>query len=98
MQLDIFVPEHRLAFEYQGEQHYSDVFALGPRWKYCERDADKKLACQQKGITLISVPYWWDNRKDSLLATIQTFRPDIITPIHNISPIPNQPPQLWHFG
>jgi len=30
-----------------------------------------------KGITLIEIPFWWDGKVDSLLATIAHFRPDI---------------------
>jgi hypothetical protein len=75
MQLDVFVPEYSLAFEYQGRQHYWDVFVLGSQWHYEQRDREKREACHEKGITLVEVPYWWDDSKESLLATIQQLRP-----------------------
>eukprot|EP01114_Cavostelium_apophysatum_P000308 TRINITY_DN10288_c0_g1_i1.p1 TRINITY_DN10288_c0_g1~~TRINITY_DN10288_c0_g1_i1.p1 ORF type:complete len:454 (-),score=83.12 TRINITY_DN10288_c0_g1_i1:73-1410(-) len=41
------------------------------------RDAEKKEACKASGVTLIEVPYWWDKKKESLVATIRKFRPDL---------------------
>lgn len=42
-----------------------------------EKDEERKNACKEVGITLIPIPYWWDGRKDSLLATISKIRPDL---------------------
>ncbi len=33
--------------------------------------------CSANGITLIVVPYWWDNTIESVAATIHKVRPDI---------------------
>ena len=93
MQLDIFIPDHKLAFEYQGEQHYVEVYPLGAQWKHSERDLEKSLACKEKGITLIEIPYWWDFKKESLIATIHQYRPDLISFPGNGIPIPKQPLQ-----
>ena len=60
MQLDVFVSEHLLAFEYNGEQHYNNTYNIGAQWIYGARDDEKKRACKEEGITLIEVPYWWD--------------------------------------
>ena len=91
MQLDIFVLDHKLGLEYQGEQHYWDVFALGPKWRYSERDEEKRVACKENGITLIEVPYWWDKEKSSLMATIHEKRQDLIG-IVSANPILIHPP------
>ena len=60
MQLDIFIPKLKLAFEYHGEQHYLFHYLYGDPAKQQARDAEKKEKCLQAGITVIEVPYWWD--------------------------------------
>jgi hypothetical protein len=93
MQLDVFVPELHLAFEYQGEQHYFNIFSYGAQWGYEKRDAEKRRACKAAGITLIEVPYWWDFAAESLAATIHQHRPELITSSTSAQPIPTQPPE-----
>eukprot|EP01114_Cavostelium_apophysatum_P017612 TRINITY_DN5282_c0_g1_i1.p1 TRINITY_DN5282_c0_g1~~TRINITY_DN5282_c0_g1_i1.p1 ORF type:complete len:181 (-),score=39.36 TRINITY_DN5282_c0_g1_i1:163-705(-) len=78
MQLDVFVPSMRLAFEYQGRQHYADSPLLGEVGPIRIKDTEKKELCERNGITLIQVPYWWNGSKDSLLATIREFRPNLV--------------------
>jgi hypothetical protein len=60
-----------LAFEYQGKHHYVDVYQYGSQWLYKERDDYKKMACAEKGITVIEIPFYWDFEQESLRATIQ---------------------------
>ena len=92
IQLDIFFPSHGLAFEYQGEQHYYDIYALGPKWYQKLRDQEKKTFCQEHDITLIEVPYWSDCKKLSLMATVSEIRPDLIPVKGNFDdPIPLEP-------
>src|SRR5262249_32758999 len=43
------------------------------------RDDQKRQVCQSARLTLIEIPYWWDNQKASLLATIHKFRPDLVS-------------------
>lgn len=70
MQLDIFLPGHRVAFEYQGEQHYRDHYFFGLKEMYEKKDHEKKIACQKLGITLIPIPFWWDKQEISLATII----------------------------
>ena len=91
MQLDIYLAQANLAFEYQGEHHFYDVPIFGPSIQYSERDMEKRKACQQKGITLIEIPYWWDFELESLKATIHSFRPDLLSKPAKGAPIPNVP-------
>ena len=79
MELDIFLPKEKLAFEYQGEQHYHDIYSLGSGWNQKERDKEKRILCKEKEITLIEIPYWWDKQISSLAATIQNERNDLLT-------------------
>ena len=60
LELDVFFPKELLAFEYQGEHHYFDVYVLGDSWNQKQRDQEKRELCLQNGITLIDVPYWWN--------------------------------------
>lgn len=46
-----------------------------------ESDNLKINSCKQKGITLVQIPYWWDRKLQSLAATINFLRPDLLTSI-----------------
>ena len=94
MRLDIFLPKKLLAFEYQGEQHYYDIYSFGPQWTYSIRDEEKRIICKEKGITVIEIPYWWDYKLNSLLTAIHKYRPDLIPNPGNGEAIPEQPPTI----
>jgi len=79
MQLDVFIPDNNLAFEYQGEHHYGDTFRMRSQFYYAARDQEKKNMCMKNGITLIEIPFWWDYKKDSLIKLIFQTRPDLET-------------------
>lgn len=73
MELDIWIPKHSIAFEYQGEQHYHKnleaPFDEGlPSFE--ARDEAKRRQCFESGITIFYVPYWWDSDLSSLTAII----------------------------
>lgn len=78
MEFDIYLAKEKMIFEYQGEQHYTDIWALGNRWRQRHHDEEKRKACKEHGITLIEIPYWWDLSKSSLIATIHGKRPELI--------------------
>jgi hypothetical protein len=98
IQLDIYLPEKKLAFEYQGEHHFQDIYSLGPRYVHAERDQEKRLACKQAGIGLIEVPYWWDFKKDSLIATVHKYRPDLVSSPGYGIPIADKPQKELRTG
>jgi hypothetical protein len=98
IELDVYIPALQLSFEYQGEQHYSDVYALGNKWSQSSRDREKELACKEKGITLIEIPYWWNKEKSSLMATIHKERPDLLTQAIGGEAIPKEPPSGFPQG
>lgn len=75
MELDIFIPQLSLAFEYQGEHHFHSTPRFGQEDEYQERDKEKLELCAKNGITLIRVPFWWDLSTASLMATIHRVRP-----------------------
>jgi hypothetical protein len=94
-QLDVYLPELMIAFEYQGEQHYGHTTLNLIRQDAVtqqRRDKEKEEACKELGITLITVPYWWDGKVESLQSTIRRKRFDLLTDVAHTSPeIPQSP-------
>jgi hypothetical protein len=79
MSFDAYLPNLKLAFEYQGEQHYGRHGIQRFNAKgLAIRDEQRRQACARNGITLIEIPYWWDQQLSSLVATIHKRRPDLI--------------------
>ena len=71
VQFDIFMIERNIAIEYHGKQHYEDIpSAFSPAETYKQRDLEKQKLCSEHGIQLIVIPYWWDNKLDSLKETL----------------------------
>ena len=67
VQFDIFMIERNIAIEYHGKQHYEDIpQAFNSVETYQHRDREKEKLCQEHGIQLLTIPYWWDNKLDSL--------------------------------
>lgn len=61
LELDIYVPDQNMAFEYQGIQHFHAVKHWGGEkqlQKQKEHDARKKRICSEKGINLICINYY----------------------------------------
>jgi len=78
LELDIFVSSLSLAFEYNGAQHYYWNFRLGSPHSQRNRDQEKRENCMRSGITLIEVPFWWDQRPESIIQCIHNCRPDLL--------------------
>jgi hypothetical protein len=57
MELDIFIPDLNLAFEYQGEQHFMNIFAVLEHKIVLNRDNEKKKACNEVKMNLLSLVY-----------------------------------------
>ena len=71
VQFDIFMIERNIAIEYHGQQHYEDIpvgFCSVETYQY--RDLEKEKLCSEHGIQLIVIPYWWDNKIESLKETL----------------------------
>ena len=72
VELDIYIPELKLAFEYHGIHHYEDNPKFGQKEMYQKRDNEKRIICKNEQITLIEIPYWWNNKQDTLQSLIQS--------------------------
>lgn len=68
----------KLAFEYQGVQHYKDTLMLGEVSERQFKDQQKRNECERLGISLIEIPFWWDRRKESLIEFIKQQRPELV--------------------
>jgi len=96
LRIDVYLPELKLGLEYQGEQHFADIFGEIPS-EALVKDEEKLGVLEHKGITLIEIPFWWDSTDASLLQTIIRRRPDL-KPLLNSEaleggePIPTDPP------
>ena len=62
LELDGFNNLSRIAFEFQGQQHYERVARYQPKKgdfeRQQERDRFKRKKCISEGVRLIEVPYW----------------------------------------
>jgi hypothetical protein len=105
VELDIWLPSLKLAFEYQGKEgpvprtnqvgqhHYHDYEAMfGPVGDLSSietRDKQKqkmyrtindeltRCRCSEAAITLVHVPYWWDESLSSLSDLVYDLCPEL---------------------
>jgi len=72
--LDVYVPSSKLAFEFQGLQHYEPVSFFGGEAGYADlqkRDKVKARKCRENGVTLIAWKYDKPLSADALLSTLK---------------------------
>ena len=73
VQFDVFLIHRNIAIEYHGKHHYEDIpSGFSPNDMYKKRDQEKEQLCLKYGIQLITIPYWWDNKIDSLRETLNS--------------------------
>jgi len=77
MQLDVFLPELNLAFEYQGKQHFSQLRVYGEVGERMEKDVEKEVEVKKEGITLITIPFWWNQKEETILRSLFRERPEL---------------------
>jgi len=75
--VDVYVPYHNLAIEYQGEQHYKDVFKWHSSNVQRLRDSEKKQLCEDSGVVLVPIPFWWSGDRASIMATLMYYKPSL---------------------
>ena len=75
LELDIYIPELKIALEFQGQQHRYPVELFGGEEKFKiqkKNDERKKVLCRQKGIYLIE--YWFDEELNLEVLKEKLFR------------------------
>eukprot|EP01114_Cavostelium_apophysatum_P009073 TRINITY_DN2214_c0_g1_i3.p1 TRINITY_DN2214_c0_g1~~TRINITY_DN2214_c0_g1_i3.p1 ORF type:complete len:535 (-),score=134.61 TRINITY_DN2214_c0_g1_i3:1649-3253(-) len=77
MELDLYIPKLNLAVEYQGKHHFEQIKGSEQIRRQIERDEEKMRACENNGIDLVVIPYWWNSSESQLFATIRKKRPDL---------------------
>ena len=71
VQFDVFMIHRNIAIEYHGKHHYEDIpEGFSSLETYKHRDLEKLKLCEQYGIQMVVIPYWWDNKIDSLRETL----------------------------
>jgi len=78
MELDIFIPSINLAIEFHGKQHFEKKYIFDTPEVQRQRDEQKRLACQDNGITLVVISPSWNNSTESLVHSIRQKRPDLL--------------------
>jgi hypothetical protein len=74
MELDVYIPVLKLAFEYQGQQHFKPIDLFGGVEVYIKqvgRDRQKRVLCHQNGVILIEVNCDEPLSKEAILGKIE---------------------------
>eukprot|EP00026_Physarum_polycephalum_P001003 Phypoly_transcript_01004.p1 GENE.Phypoly_transcript_01004~~Phypoly_transcript_01004.p1 ORF type:complete len:1224 (-),score=188.92 Phypoly_transcript_01004:75-3746(-) len=81
LEIDVWVPDLRICFEFQDVYHYTSTWDNQRTMEDIMRnDQMKREEISRRGHTLIAVPCWWDSSEESLAATVRFHRPDIVLP------------------
>eukprot|EP00026_Physarum_polycephalum_P001151 Phypoly_transcript_01152.p1 GENE.Phypoly_transcript_01152~~Phypoly_transcript_01152.p1 ORF type:complete len:1060 (-),score=94.29 Phypoly_transcript_01152:294-3473(-) len=93
LELDVWISEYNLCFEFQDTYHYSTTwYYQKPQESVLHEDDMKKGLVLQQGLSLIVIPCWWDGSVGSLSDTIYFQRPDLLPASWSVEPIPMNPP------
>ena len=61
LEIDIYIPSLRLAIEFNEKHHYSTLEQSHvPLQQIKNKDKSKREIIEVAGLTLITIPYWWD--------------------------------------
>eukprot|EP00026_Physarum_polycephalum_P003563 Phypoly_transcript_03576.p1 GENE.Phypoly_transcript_03576~~Phypoly_transcript_03576.p1 ORF type:complete len:754 (+),score=101.52 Phypoly_transcript_03576:123-2384(+) len=98
LEVDIWISDLNLCFEFQDEYHYNTTwYAHRSIYDIQQADSLKLQLLFNKTQTIIYVPYWWVGDASSLQATVAFYRPELIPPTL-VEPIPINPPPSVDYG
>eukprot|EP00026_Physarum_polycephalum_P001474 Phypoly_transcript_01476.p1 GENE.Phypoly_transcript_01476~~Phypoly_transcript_01476.p1 ORF type:complete len:889 (+),score=81.31 Phypoly_transcript_01476:156-2669(+) len=90
MEVDIWIPQHELCFEFQDSYHYTTTWYTNNPVDYVQlRDDIKQVSVRQQGWDLVVIPCWWDGNLESLIGTINFCKPDAVpgsAPLISLNP------------
>eukprot|EP00026_Physarum_polycephalum_P004420 Phypoly_transcript_04439.p1 GENE.Phypoly_transcript_04439~~Phypoly_transcript_04439.p1 ORF type:complete len:682 (+),score=95.71 Phypoly_transcript_04439:71-2116(+) len=94
LELDCWLPDINLAFEFQDDYHYSSKWYKHETIESVKlKDGKKRAAVLERGDTFVAIPFWWDGSKESAMAEIAFHRSDLFpSEIDEICEIPLNPP------
>lgn len=75
--LSYSIPTLRLAFLYQPVGDYGFSEFPGKRNVSLKIDDELTEICQDQGVDLITIPFWWERTLEQLVATILSTRPEL---------------------
>jgi len=64
LELDGYNESLKIAFEFNGTQHYSPIYGVVKYNKQLELDELKSWACEKKGVLLITIPHYFDGNEN----------------------------------
>eukprot|EP00026_Physarum_polycephalum_P002403 Phypoly_transcript_02409.p1 GENE.Phypoly_transcript_02409~~Phypoly_transcript_02409.p1 ORF type:complete len:900 (+),score=140.14 Phypoly_transcript_02409:101-2800(+) len=92
LEIDVWVPDHLISFEFQDPYHYVTTWESQVPLDLIQQNDDAKTEILlQRGETLVPVPCWWDSQPESLRDTICFHRPDLKKHASDINPISLNP-------
>eukprot|EP00026_Physarum_polycephalum_P001959 Phypoly_transcript_01963.p1 GENE.Phypoly_transcript_01963~~Phypoly_transcript_01963.p1 ORF type:complete len:985 (-),score=156.37 Phypoly_transcript_01963:23-2977(-) len=78
LEIDVWIPNLNLCFEFQDAYHYATTwYHHDTLAEVRHKDSVKRNLAHQQGYTLIDIPYWWASDPGSLVSTIHFQRPDL---------------------
>eukprot|EP00026_Physarum_polycephalum_P000635 Phypoly_transcript_00636.p1 GENE.Phypoly_transcript_00636~~Phypoly_transcript_00636.p1 ORF type:complete len:901 (-),score=99.66 Phypoly_transcript_00636:59-2761(-) len=100
LELDVWIPNLKLCFEFQDAYHYVSAWYTQITVEHVQwRDRTKKNIVRETDESLILVPCWWNGRPESLAQSVMHERPDVLGGYNTPSlPIPFNPPSQFFQG
>jgi len=77
IKLDIVIPDLSIAIEYHAIHHFEKTEIFGDILKQQQRDSNKQQICNNFGLSIVVIPYWWEKTEADLMQRIRQVRPDI---------------------